>query len=232
MFDPISWTQPLYLTGWILAVGVLVSLGITISSARRQARARAKVCRREVEVLDGRIAKIRSARVESDSAAAGWEGFANFFVSKKTPHSESGICSFYLKPNDPRLKLAPFQPGQHLVFQLPIPGESQPLVRRYSLSDSTNGDYYRISVKHQLPPEDRPDLDSGKGSTFLHQQVRDREGSQERCHLYVAPPQGSFHLDPEEDTPVVLIGGGVGVTPMLSMFNAILESNPEREVWF
>jgi ferredoxin-NADP reductase len=48
----------------------------------------------------------------------------------------------------------------------------------------------------------------------------------------VKAPGGHFFLDLQEQTPVVLIGGGVGVTPVLSMFGALAESGKRREAWF
>jgi ferredoxin-NADP reductase len=50
--------------------------------------------------------------------------------------------------------------------------------------------------------------------------------------LQVAAPRGDFYLDPQEETPVVLLSGGVGLTPMISMLNAIVESGKKRLVWF
>ena len=41
-----------------------------------------------------------------------------------------------------------------------------------------------------------------------------------------------FFLDLAKHRPIVLIGGGVGLTPMISMLNAICESGSQREVWF
>ena len=48
--------------------------------------------------------------------------------------------------------------------------------------------------------------------------------------LQVRAPAGHFHID-RSDAPVVLIGGGIGITPMLSMLNWCLTEQPGREVW-
>jgi ferredoxin-NADP reductase len=48
--------------------------------------------------------------------------------------------------------------------------------------------------------------------------------------LQVRAPSGHFHID-RSDAPLVLIGGGIGITPMLSMLNWCLVSQHGREVW-
>ena len=48
--------------------------------------------------------------------------------------------------------------------------------------------------------------------------------------LQVREPAGHFHID-HSDAPVVLLGGGIGITPMLSMVNWCIAERPEREVW-
>ncbi len=50
--------------------------------------------------------------------------------------------------------------------------------------------------------------------------------------LRVGAPRGKFHLDPEGERAVVLLSGGVGLTPMISMLNAIAGSGARRPVWF
>jgi ferredoxin-NADP reductase len=50
--------------------------------------------------------------------------------------------------------------------------------------------------------------------------------------LDVKAPTGKFHLDLNRYAPVVLIGGGIGITPVLSMLTAICESGFKRETWF
>ncbi len=52
------------------------------------------------------------------------------------------------------------------------------------------------------------------------------------ARLCVKSPSGEFHLDPQDDSPVVLLSGGVGLTPMISMLNAIVEAGSQRPVWF
>lgn len=45
------------------------------------------------------------------------------------------------------------------------------------------------------------------------------------------PPAGSFCLDQASDRPVVLIAGGVGITPIFSMLSWLIASRTNREVW-
>ena len=44
----------------------------------------------------------------------------------------------------------------------------------------------------------------------------------------VKAPAGQFCLDLTRQTPIVLIGGGVGITPVLSMLNAVAILVPSR----
>ena len=50
--------------------------------------------------------------------------------------------------------------------------------------------------------------------------------------LKVAPPAGEFFLDEKDDGPVVLLSGGVGLTPMMSMLETIVQSGSGRPVWY
>lgn len=42
---------------------------------------------------------------------------------------------------------------------------------------------------------------------------------QEGDTIQISAPAGDFYLDTTKDTPVVLISGGVGFTPLMSMLN-------------
>ncbi len=164
-------------------------------------------------------------KAEPVKGPRGWDGFRAFIVESKVPESEN-ITSFYLKPQDGE-PLPPYMPGQFLTFRLNMPEHSNPVMRTYSLSDSPNHrDYYRVSIKRLPAPENPPGLLPGLSSNYFHDHV------QPGTRLCVKAPRGKFYLDPNDTTPVVLLSGGVGLTPMLSMLNAIVESGSKRSVWF
>jgi ferredoxin-NADP reductase len=154
--------------------------------------------------------------------AKAWQGFRTFIVDRKVQESQT-ITSFYLIPDDGR-PLPVYMPGQFLTFKLSIPGRPKPVVRNFSLSDRPgHSEYYRVTIKREPMPED-PSVVSA--TNYFHGQV------EPGTKLQVAAPRGDFYLDPKEETPVVLLSGGVGLTPMVSMLNAIVESGKKRPVWF
>jgi len=149
---------------------------------------------------------------QNATAPGGWRGARKFRVARKQPES-SEITSFYLEPTDGGA-LLDFKPGQYLGLQLVIDGEE--VRRNYSLSDAPNGRNYRISVKREP---------GGKVSNHLHDNVQAGDV------IGVFAPAGDFTLA-EGERPVVLISGGVGVTPTLAMLNAALAAVPGRPVHF
>ncbi len=160
--------------------------------------------------------------------AAPWEGFRDFRVARKVFEDESReVCSFHLVPVDGQ-PLPGFRPGQFLTFRLdvadPSTGGVKKTVRCYSLSDRPGLDHYRISVKRVPAPKGSADLPPGLLSNHLHDHVIEGDV------LPVRAPSGHFFLDPGSG-PVVLIAGGIGITPMLSMLNASLENGDSREIW-
>ncbi|NOX98630.1 MAG: 2Fe-2S iron-sulfur cluster binding domain-containing protein [Verrucomicrobia bacterium] len=223
--------NPFELAGWLLCVAVLIWAIISITSLLRSRQLLNQQYLQGSLLLEEKFNLMRERRKRVMDQSVAWEGFANFVVVRKVLHGDSGICSFYLKPKDERLELAPFQPGQHLVFQLPIAGAAAPLTRRYSLSDRPGQDYYRVSIKLQLPPRDAPDAPPGVGSSYFHNELDEESASSYKSLIQVSSPAGAFSDDPLDSKPVVLIGGGVGITPMLSMLNSIIEENESREAW-
>lgn len=156
---------------------------------------------------------------------AAWKGLRTFRVERRViEDAAQSICSFYLVPEDNQ-GLPSFKPGQFLTFNLDVPvqGEKKQIVRCYSLSDAPRPDHYRISVKRALPPPNSS-LPAGCASSFLHDQIAVGDT------LQVRAPSGHFHIDQSND-PIVLIGGGIGITPMLSILNWCLAEQPGREVW-
>ena len=157
---------------------------------------------------------------------AGTEGqpLRSLEVTRKVRESENAT-SFYLTPVDGK-PLAPFLPGQFLPLKLDIPGQYQPVLRTYSLSDSPAAQHYRLTIKREVAPADRPDAYPGVASNFFHDQVD--VGSR----VLAQSPRGRFLLDPSRERPVVLLSAGIGLTPLISMLTAIVESGSGCQTWF
>ncbi|MDB5931041.1 MAG: Oxidoreductase FAD-binding domain protein [Polaromonas sp.] len=151
-------------------------------------------------------------KIYADTAAVpgGWRGARAFSVARKVAESDE-ITSFYLTPQDGGALLG-FKPGQYIGLRLVVDG--QEIRRNYSLSAAPNGWDYRISVKREP---------GGVASGYLHGQVREGDT------LDLFPPAGEFVLA-EGDKPVVLISGGVGITPTLAMLDVALQG--QRPVHF
>ena len=158
-----------------------------------------------------------------------WDGFREFRVERRDVEDENrSICSFYLVPIDGQ-PLPSFRPGQFLTFRLqvedPVTHQPKTVVRCYSLSDSPKPEHYRVSIKRVPSPSDQPELPPGISSNFFHDHVK------EGTILKVKAPSGHFYLMEDEALPVVLIGGGIGITPMLSIIETLMERDSQREIW-
>jgi ferredoxin-NADP reductase len=204
-----------------LLIQVLVEIGralLRLYSERAQLRVTLAKLRLQVQET-----KLRCQEVEQTRLV--WNGYRKFSVAKKARECED-VWAFYLKPHDGK-PLPPFKPGQYLTFQLDIPKRDKPLIRCYSISDGPHhADYYRVTIKKEKAPPDKPDLPPGAASSFFCDALKEGD------ILSVKAPTGHFFLDMTKNNPIVLIAGGVGVTPMLSMAQAIAASGSKRETWF
>ena len=147
----------------------------------------------------------------AENAVGGWKDFRPFKIWKKVVESDV-ITSFYLKPVDEKA-IASFKPGQYISVKVNIPGQEFTHIRQYSLSDSPEKEYYRISVKRESGRENIPD---GIVSNYLHSAIDQGDT------ITISAPEGGFVLNPT-GKPIVLLSGGVGITPMMSMFNYLVE---------
>ncbi|WP_325891020.1 NO-inducible flavohemoprotein [Grimontia sp. NTOU-MAR1] len=141
---------------------------------------------------------------QNEMSNGGWRGTRTFrLVSKKT-ESEL-ITSFIFAPVDGQ-PVADYVPGQYIGIYLSPEQFTNQEIRQYSLSGAPNGEIYRISVKRET---------QGTVSNYLHDHLKVGDT------VELAPPTGDFFFHSDNNAPVALISGGVGLTPMLSMLESL-----------
>ncbi|UZE22080.1 FAD-binding oxidoreductase [Pseudomonas sp. B21-056] len=127
------------------------------------------------------------------------------------------IRSFYLQAND-GAGLPSFEPGQHLPVRVLLEGQQALSIRTYSVSSSPSDEFLRISVKRD-----------GSVSSHLHDRIHVGDWIEARA------PQGDFTVQAAERRPLVLLGAGVGITPLLSMLREVVYQgkriNRMRPTW-
>lgn len=142
----------------------------------------------------------------------GWTGWRPFVVKQKVVESAE-ITSFYLYPAD-NGSVENHLPGQYISLRLFLPELQLLQPRQYSISSAPNGEYYRISVKREAGSP-YPD---GMISNRLHDYINPGD------MVDLSAPAGTFVLNVASDSPKVFISGGVGQTPLLSMFEDLISN--------
>lgn len=155
-----------------------------------------------------------AARLQADALSDQWRPLR---VTRIIDES-AGIRSFWFEPAD-GAGLPGFKAGQHLPVRLSVKGQAKPVIRTYSLSSAPSDDFFRISVKRD-----------GLVSGHLHDELKVGDLIEARA------PQGRFVVDTQERRPLVLLGAGIGVTPMLSMLREVIYQGKRtrrmRPTWF
>lgn len=164
------------------------------------------------------IERERDIREEKARAPGGWEGYREFVVDKKVTEG-TDIDSFVLKPKDGKPLLS-YEPGSYVGILVDTPQGRT--VRNYTLSSVPEHGEYRITVKKT--PAATTGAPVGLVSTHLHETVK--VGSIMR----VGVPCGDFVMRADHSKPIVLISGGVGMTPSASMFGWLMDKNVKNEV--
>lgn len=206
------------LLAWILAALLLqAAVGVGVA-----------IWRRPRSLAAAEPPGLPSAR---SAGTAAWQGIREFRVASRNVEDAAGSqCSFYLQPLD-GAALPEYRPGQFLTFALEVsPGSpdgsatKREITRCYSLSDRPEPTHYRVTIKRVPAPADHPEFAPGLSSNHFHDRVQVGD------ILRVKAPAGHFFIDPDPNLPAVLIGGGIGITPMMSMLRWCVARQPQRVV--
>lgn len=147
--------------------------------------------------------------VDTETQAQAMTALASSVATGKWSGELEVVNQFQETPNVQTFRLAipgggplPFtyQPGQFLTFSLQP--EDKIVKRSYTIaSPPSQRDYIEVTIKRE---------EQGLISRYLHDQVKVGD------KLALQAPGGKFHFNGTEADNVVLISGGVGITPMMS----------------
>ncbi len=109
-----------------------------------------------------------------------------------------------------------FKPGQFVTLELEIDGEQ--VMRSYTISSSPSVPYsFSISVKR---------VPGGLVSNWLHDNLKEHD------ELVVHGPVGDFNCIDHPADKVLLLSGGVGITPVMSMARWFFDTNADVDMAF
>ena len=206
------------LLGLTIGFAVCVQTGSWLAERWRYRRRSEEEFQLRRSLLNEELAIARARRLEAETKHFGWKGFRRFIVNAKVPEA-SGVVSLYLTPQDGR-PLPSFAPGQFVTVRV-RQEDGTYLSRCYSLSDRSRPEYYRITVKRI---EGETGTSPGRMSNWIHDHLRDGD-----C-VELQAPQGEFCFDPHEARPAILIGAGIGVTPIYAMASQAVRSGSRRQL--
>jgi anaerobic selenocysteine-containing dehydrogenase/ferredoxin-NADP reductase len=146
--------------------------------------------------------------VDKDESAA-WRGWRPFIVAEKS--AEAGDVIVLTLTAADGLPLSPFRPGQYVGVR--FKGQ----VRSYSLIMPATGvpDAYRIAVRH---------IDNGQVSGAIRHTLSVGD------EIELQAPSGGFVLPLRNEFPIVLIAGGIGITPFLSYLESLHGNSDEPRI--
>ena len=111
-----------------------------------------------------------------------------------------------------------YEPGQFVTFSLTIPEQPKVVKRSYTIASSpTQRDYFEVTIKRE---------EFGVVSRFMHDVVIMGD------LLDIKAPSGKFFFNGKGESSIVLISGGVGITPMMSAVRYLTSNCWEGEIYF
>ena len=111
-----------------------------------------------------------------------------------------------------------YEPGQFVTFSLSIPNQPKLTKRSYTIASSpTEKDYFEVTIKRE---------EHGLVSRFMHDEVSIGD------ELTIKAPSGKFYFNGIDEDSVVLVSGGVGITPMMSAVRYLTSHCWEGNIYF
>jgi len=143
-----------------------------------------------------------------------WSNGRHLVRCVKVIQETHDVCTFTFGVSHPMLFF--FKPGQFVTLELEIDGER--VMRSYTISSSPSIPYsFSITVKR---------VEGGVVSNWLHENLK--SGDQIAVH----GPVGQFNCMDFPADKVLLLSGGVGITPVMSMARWWFDTDSEVDMVF
>ncbi|WP_040780240.1 globin domain-containing protein [Nocardia pneumoniae] len=130
----------------------------------------------------------------------------------------SGVAVFTVESSDPAVELPGFVPGQYISVGVRLPDGARQL-RQYSLVGVPGHGTLSFAVKRVEAADGCP---AGEVSSWLHENLHPGDA------LQITLPFGDVAVDTTATTPLVLISGGIGVTPTIGVLEYLAAHAPWR----
>lgn len=156
----------------------------------------------------------------------GWAGWRPFRVAMLRAEARGVLGIHFEDANG--AQLPDYLPGQHLMLRID-PGDATGLLTRaYSLTGAAEvcgRSGYSVAVRHQLGRTPQGEPFEGRVSGFLHHKLKVGD------IVELGSPSGGFVLPRVSPQPVVMVAGGVGITPFISLLESLTGSANMTELW-
>lgn len=152
---------------------------------------------------------------ELNATAPVWTGEDdNILVCQRVRQETADVKTFVFAPRTPHR--FSYLPGQFLTFELEIGGET--IYRSYTISSAPSRPY-TVSITVKRVP-------GGPVSNWLHDTLKPGD------EVKAAGPMGEFTAFPQPAAKLLLLSGGSGITPSLSMVRSLYDLGMVRDVVF
>jgi len=164
-------------------------------------------------VIDSKKAHRQPTIIPADLTRKFWKG--ELQVARLTDETPD-VRTFRLISADGGRLPFDYQPGQYLSLELDIDGKR--VKRCYTIASTpTRYDYCELTIKRE---------GLGTASRFLHQYIQIGD------LLKINAPAGKFVFTGDQSDSVVLIAGGVGITPLMSIARYLTDLRWSGDIYF
>ena len=151
-----------------------------------------------------------------------WKGYRQFRVSDITRETD-GVRGVTFETEE-QCELPDYLPGQHIEIKAAIDVD---VVRAYSLTSAAHVSkrkQYSIAVRHLQGRGPDGKTFEGKMSSYISRQLKVGD------LIELTAPSGKYVLPEACRQPVILMAGGIGITPFMSLLESLPDGAP-IEIW-